>query len=205
MFWKARTSFLTLALSAASLLCFPSAHLSSAPTPEVKRQLAIQVQELDPNGRLPVGSLAFLIDDEHGFDPRGTDAAAGNRFFTVAATLPRFPVSSDAAFWYRLRLANSASNPVPCIIELDHSALNDLRVFHENRRVFAGGEVLPFDERGLPHRRPAVVLSAPPGESTVYIRMTGPSPRRIPLRIYAPADFEMMAALDLTWLWPPMP
>jgi signal transduction histidine kinase/CheY-like chemotaxis protein len=81
---------------------------------------------------------------------------------------------TDAAYWFLTDLDNPGTEPLHRYLVIDPTWLDDVRGVlvrpDGTTQTFTGGDMLPFAQRAVPHRKPNFALELPPGRSRLLVR-----------------------------------
>ncbi|MBE7367885.1 sensor histidine kinase [Ramlibacter pallidus] len=136
--------------------------------------------------------LQVLEDDTRGLDLEDVLAAEQQaRFRPVRSSGPAANFGlTQSAVWLRVDLWSPPGSDPAWLLELAYPPLDRLQVFTRNaqgtwqRQV--AGDLQPFMARPVVHRNHVVPVSLPPGESTVYLRLTSQGTITAPVRLWRP-------------------
>ncbi|MES2400155.1 MAG: 7TM diverse intracellular signaling domain-containing protein, partial [Pseudomonadota bacterium] len=119
--------------------------------------------------------------------------SAQSRFSPVksGATATNFGLT-HSAFWLRLSLDVQANAPSQWLFEVAYPPLDNLELYvarpDGSFERQAGGDLLPFAERKIPHRNHVMPITLQPGQpNTVYLRVTSEGTLAVPVRLWQPA------------------
>lgn len=115
------------------------------------------------------------------------------RFLPVraGATATNFGLTKSA-FWLRLSLDVQPDAPAQWLFEVAYPPLDHLELYiarpDGSFERQAGGDLLPFAERKIPHRNHVLPVSLQAGQAnTVYLRVTSEGTVAAPVRLWQPA------------------
>lgn len=100
---------------------------------------------------------------------------------------------SATTHWFLLSLVNPASAPQHRLLAFEPTWLDDVEVTlvgaDGSRRVWRGGDTLPFAERALPHRQINFELDLPPGRSRLLVRTQTRDPFLVAMSLWERGAF----------------
>ena len=163
----------------------------------------VAVAQSGPTGHLLVGkadryvlSNAFTVFEDKGAQLGLDDIlkpAAQARFLPVnaGATATNFGLT-HSAFWLRLTLDVQPDSPSQWLFEVAYPPLDRLELYiarpDGSFERQAGGDLLPFAERKVPHRNHVLPVTLQTGQAnTVYLRVMSEGTVATPVRLWQPA------------------
>jgi len=174
----------------AGLLCLLSA-LSANPVAASQLMLddTTRIYDAWPNVRV-------LSDPERTIEP--ADALRRLAEFKPPASPHAGMGFRNDALWFHIPVAVANNSDGRWVLEIDYALLNRVEVFiaREGRVVNVAkmGSLLPFRDRPLGSRTPAVMLNLTPGEHVdVLFRIDTRSSLIVPVKFLKPAEFQSRA------------
>jgi len=174
----------------AGLLCLLSA-LSANPVAASQLMLddTTRIYDAWPNVRV-------LSDPERTIEP--ADALRRLAEFKPPASPHAGMGFRNDALWFHIPVAVANNSDGRWVLEIDYALLNRVEVFiaREGRVVNVAkmGSLLPFRDRPLGSRTPAVMLNLTPGERVdVLFRIDTRSSLIVPVKFLKPAEFQSRA------------
>jgi signal transduction histidine kinase/CheY-like chemotaxis protein len=98
-----------------------------------------------------------------------------------------------ATYWFLIDLDNPGAQALQRLLVIDPTWLDDVRGLlvrpDGTTQAFAGGDLLPFAARAVPHRKPNFALELPPGRSRLLVRMQTRDPFLVGLTLMERSAF----------------
>ncbi|MDP1899128.1 MAG: diguanylate cyclase [Rubrivivax sp.] len=155
---------------------------------------ALAAQALVVDGRDAIAAwpaVTLLADPEHALTV--DQVLAQPLRFTVPAGTPGNLGRVADTVWLRIPVQVPEAQGTQRVLEIDYPALNrvDVHVVHEGRvlAVQRLGNALALDERALPTRTHAALLSLPGGASELLLRVRSTSSLVLPITLRTPTAF----------------
>ncbi len=146
------------------LLTLPVVTLASA---------AEQVQLTNEQLRYPLAQQMMYFADPDG-KLQFQDAIESRQYQAIHSKEPNFGFTKDT-YWFRVEIINQSARSNEWYLESQYALLDyiDAWLVYPDHRVvpYHSGDMLPFDQRSIPHRNPIFSLHLAKGERvTVYLR-----------------------------------
>ncbi len=111
---------------------------------------------------------------------------------------------TDAAYWFVVRLNNPAPAAVSRLLTFEPIWLDDIQVTlaadDGSLQQFQGGDVHPFEQRSLSHRKPNFTLTLPPGASQLLVRVQTQDPFVVNMRLWQQSAFYQADSHETAYL-----
>jgi len=164
------------------------ASVASAYTSESNTDITLVNEQLyllsDPSGDLTISEAITSFQTQQ-FSPNNK-------------TQVSFGFTQDT-LWTVLPVTNESASNNKLVIKIDNAWLDEIDIyFVQDKQVVqraALGDTLPFSQRPISRRMPAVAYQFPPGRTDVYFRVHSKDPLTIP--IYIGAEESHVAAASL--------
>ncbi|HEX8961648.1 MAG TPA: 7TM diverse intracellular signaling domain-containing protein [Rhodocyclaceae bacterium] len=100
---------------------------------------------------------------------------------------------SNSTYWFEVPLLNPDAAPLHRLLVFEPTWLDDVRVTlaaaDGTRQSFEGGDLLPFAQRALPHRKINFAFDVPPGPSRLLVRVHTRDPFVVGMTLWQRGDF----------------
>ena len=135
-----------------------------------------------------------------------SEAAQPETPFAPLATMRYSFGFMDYPLWGKLSLVNRGETPLEAVLAIDYPPLDEVIFYHPNQDGFAqevSGDTHPFAIRPISHRAIAFPVTLPPGETTLYMRITTRGAMTLPVRVWEARAFLEAdhTSLPLEWLF----
>ncbi|VFQ43706.1 response regulator [Desulfoluna butyratoxydans] len=135
-----------------------------------------------------------------------TEAARPDTLFAPLENLEYAFGFMGYPLWGRLTLSNQGDAPFDAVITIDYPPLDEVIFYHPGPEGFEReicGDTHPFAERPLAHPAVAFPVTLPPGETTVFLRITTRGAMVLPVRVWNADAFPATnrGGPPLSWLF----